>query len=202
MKNLIAITTLSLALASGSVVADESSTESSKQHTFGLSAAAGGAEYKGSSADGDGVAHLYGYYNFNINKNFSFEAGLIAGTDADDWRCEEVEDDEWECRSDNDPIFNLQADELTYGSLVVAMKGKLELTARNSLYAKVGGQFYDYEFQRDNQKLESEDGFGAFLEAGWQYQWDSGWGINAGYQYVDMGDLEISTLNFGASYSF
>ncbi len=202
MKNLIAISTLSLALVSGSIAADESSTQVAKQHTFGLSSSVGGAKYKGSSEDGDGVAHLYGFYNFNINNNFSFETGLIAGADADDWRCEEVEDDEWECRSDNDPIFNLQADELTYASLVVAIKGKLELTTRNSLYAKVGGQFYDYEFQRDDQKLEGEDGFGAFLEAGWQYQWDSGWQINAGYQYADMGDLEISALNLGVSYSF
>lgn len=204
MKTLFAISALALSTISMNVLANETNiqTASANKHSFGLSLSTGSAEYKGSSADGDGVAHLYGHYNHRLNNNFSLEVGVAAGADMDDWDCEEIFDDEWECRSDNDPIFGLAADELYYGNLVFAAKGEIQLSAKNSLYAKVGGQFYDYQFERNNDKLESDDGFGAFLEAGWQFRWNSGWGINAGLQYMDMGDLDVTSMNLGASYAF
>ena len=204
MKTLFAISALTIATCASSAYADsiEETTGTFKQHTFGVSIASGGAKYKGSSADGDGVAHIYGHYNFNFNKAFSLEVGVAAGSDLDDWDCEEVYDDEWECRSDNDRIFGLAANELYYGNLVFAIKGELELSPSNSLYAKVGGNFYDYQFERYNIDLDSDDGVGAFLEAGWQFKWQSGWGINAGFQHMDMGDLDVTSLNVGGSFSF
>jgi|GEM_PF-1883128 len=40
------------------------------------------------------------------------------------------------------------------------------------------------------------------LGGGWQYRWDSGMGVNTGIQYQTMGDLKVSSLNVGISYSF
>ncbi|MGB0496417.1 MAG: porin family protein [Kangiellaceae bacterium] len=202
MKTLIALSALSLGTISLNTTANETDANQVKKHTFGLTMAAGSAEYKGSSDDGDGVSHLYAFYNYQFNDTFSFETGIAGGADLDDWNCEEISDNDWECRSDNNPVFGLQANELYYGNVIVAAKASFPISAKNSLYVKAGGQFYDYEFKRNNTKLDSDDGFGAFFEAGWQYRWYSGWGVNAGYQYMDMGDLEVSSLNAGVSYSF
>lgn len=171
-------------------------------HTFGIQAAGGSAEYKGSSEDGDGVAHVYTYYNYAFSSDYSVETGITAGTDADDWKCTEVNGNEWVCRSDNRPIFDLQADKLEYSTIVMALKAKYQLSKRNSLYAKVGGQFYDYEFSRNNARVADKSGFGALIEGGWEIRWSSGWGLNAAYQYSDMGDLEVTSFNVGTSYSF
>ena len=47
-----------------------------------------------------------------------------------------------------------------------------------------------------------DSGTGLFLEAGWQYQWDLGIGMNVGLRYQDMGDLTFTSSNVGISYSF
>ncbi|WP_259366714.1 MULTISPECIES: hypothetical protein [unclassified Colwellia] len=41
-----------------------------------------------------------------------------------------------------------------------------------------------------------------FLEAGWEYRWDNGFGLNASLQYQGAGDLDIDTFNVGISYAF
>ena len=188
-----------LATSSLGVIAEETE---SKLHSFGLALGNGGAEYKGSSADGDGIAQFYAHYNYQFSPKYSLEVGVLGGADVDDWRCSEQSNDEWVCRSENRPFFDIQADELNYNSVVLAAKGELKISKRNSLYAKLGGQFYDYEFSRNDVKLDDDSGFGLFVEGGWQIEWMSGWGMNAGVQYLDMGDLETHSLNVGASYSF
>jgi len=85
---------------------------------------------------------------------------------------------------------------------VIAAKGQYSLTQRNSLYAKIGVQFYDYDISNDNEKLKSDDGAGLFLAAGWQYQWDNGFALNAGLQSMKMGDLKIAGSTLGMSYQF
>ena len=70
------------------------------------------------------------------------------------------------------------------------------------MFAKLGGQFYDYEINyRDNTDTD-ESGFGLFAEAGWQYRWDFGLGLNAGLQFIDMGNLDTTTFTAGVSYQF
>jgi hypothetical protein len=70
------------------------------------------------------------------------------------------------------------------------------------LYAKLGAQYYDYEFSRNGNHLEGEDGIGVLFEAGWQYQWDMGIGMNVGLRYQDMGELTLKSQNVGISYAF
>ena len=200
--NMLVALSIGMVSLSSNAMGNQSEKQPLTRHSVGISLAAGGAEYKGSSADGDGVSHFYAYYNYQFNDSIAWEVGAIGGADLDDWKCNEIEDNRWECLSDSKPIFNLDANELYYSSLVFAAKGKLQLSRRNSLYGKIGGQFYDYEFERNNTNLVSEDGVGLFLEAGWQLKWDSGWGINASFQYMDMGDLEVSSFGTGLSYSF
>ena len=85
---------------------------------------------------------------------------------------------------------------------MAAIKGDIDLSQRNSLYGKIGAQYYDYEFSRNDRFIEGDSGTGLFLEAGWQYRWDLGIGMNAGLRYQDMGDLEFTSANVGISYTF
>jgi hypothetical protein len=174
-----------------------------KPHSFGVSIASGGIEFNNSSYDGDGVAQVYGFYNYAFTENFSLEAGLNIGADVDDWECYEDRDDDWHCSTNNeDSLFGLGVDEIEYTNLVAAIKGVVPLSQRNSLYGKIGAQFYDYELSRHNRAVFKDDGVGLYLAAGWQYEWDMGIGMNVGLEKYDMDDLESTVLSIGINYNF
>ncbi|MET1256571.1 outer membrane beta-barrel protein [Aliikangiella maris] len=201
--SIIIYSVISTLIAFNLQAADNNQPDTSvKKHTFGIQLGSGSAKYKGSSDDGDGIGQSYLYYNYQLDNMFSVEAGFNGGTDVDDWECEQDNDDRWTCRSDNRQFFDIAANKLSYDGVTLAAKADFNLTQRNSLYAKLGGQFYDYEFKRSSTKLDNDSGFGLYFEAGWQYRWDSGWGINAAYAKRDMGKLDTSTFTTGLSYSF
>ncbi len=192
-----AIFTLSL---STSTFADNISQKTT--HTFGLQTGGGGIEHKGKDTDGEGVGYSYLYYNYQFMPHYYAEVGLIGGGDIDDWQCKKDAQGEIECFSDDSNKFDLKADEFEFGAAVLAIKTDLQLSKRNKLYAKIGAEFYDYEFKLDGNKTIEDDGVGLLLEAGWEYRWDNGMGINTGLQYQDLGDLEMRSLNIGVSYAF
>lgn len=174
-----------------------------KQHSFGGHIASGSIEFNNVSADGDGVVQVYGFYNYAFTENLSLEVGLNIGADVDDWECYEDRHDDWHCSTNNnDSLFGLDVDQVEYSNLVTAIKGVVPLSARNSLYAKVGAQFYDYELSRHNRTLFDDNGVGLYLAAGWQYAWDMGIGMNVGLEKYDMGDLDSAAFNVGMSYRF
>ncbi len=171
-------------------------------HTVGLQSGGGGIEYKGKDTDGEGVGLSYLYYNYQFSPNYYVEVGLIGAEDVQDWECKEKGESNWDCFSDYDNKFELQADNFEYGAVVVALKTDLSLSKRNRLYAKVGVAFYDYQIDLDHTRVANEDGSGLFAEAGWEYRWDNGVGFNTSLQYQDADDLEINTFNIGISYAF
>jgi opacity protein-like surface antigen len=127
----------------------------------------------------------------------------LGGADAD-WDCKRVSD-QWDCYSDKDDdkdIFDLDADNLELGALVVAIKTDLSLSKRNTIYGKVGLSYYNYELDLNHQQIADEDGVGYMLEAGWEYRWDMGIGTNVGIQHHKMSDLTSNTFNVGISYAF
>ena len=194
--NLAAISLLSLSLISTAAYSQKS------KHTTGLVIGYATGEYKNSDNDGDGFAQSYLYYNYQILDNFSVEVAYTGATEIDTWSCKEY-DDEWFCRSyNNKPIFNLGVDSFDLDGFVAAIKGEIPLSQRNRLYGKVGAQYYDYEFSRDDRFVEGDTGTGLFLEAGWQYRWDLGIGMNVGLRYQDLGDLSFASTNVGISYTF
>jgi hypothetical protein len=177
--------------------------EPANPHSFGGHIAAGGIEFNNSSADGDGVVQVYGFYNYAFSERFSLEVGLNAGGDVDNWDCYEDSFDDWHCTTNhNKSLFGLGVDEIEYSNIVTAIKGVAPLTERNSLYAKVGAQFYDYEMSRNHRVRFEDDGLGLYLAVGWQYEWDMGIGMSAGFEKYDMGDLESTSANVGMSYRF
>lgn len=172
-------------------------------HTVAIDVGVSSGEFKGSSKDSDGIGLSYIYYNYQAFDNISFEAGYISGYQFDDWDCEEDRHDNWTCRfDDDDKIFSLRADDFSLDGFVLAVKGDLPLSKRNSLYGKVGAQYYDYDFSFNNRTVEEDSGVGAFIEGGWQYRWDMGIGMKVGLRYQDLGDLTLTSSNVGISYSF
>lgn len=176
-----------------------------RHHSFGVQLSSGGARYKGSSQDGDGVSQGYLYYNYALTNNWSLESGVILGTGNDSWSCTSNSDDDsfsLTCNDDEELLFEDQYEDIDYTNFVVAAKGQVFVSQRNSIYGKLGATFYDYDLSRNNKTIIDKDGAGALLEFGWQYRWDFGLGLNAGYQHVYMGDLKTNTLTAGVSYAF
>ncbi|KAF7775170.1 hypothetical protein PCIT_a1296 [Pseudoalteromonas citrea] len=176
--------------------------QNDEQHRVGIQLSGGSASYKSSNQDGDGVGQLYTYYNYQFDSTWAFEAGINVGSEADDWKCKEINDRKFTCDRNDNLLFNLNANKLDYSNFVTAAKGQYQLTENNYVYAKLGAQFYEYEIANATKTLIDEDGMGLFAEAGWQYDWDNGIAVNVAYQYIDMGDLDINTLGVGISYRF
>lgn len=191
---------LTALLASTTIMGQAQASE--EKHKVGIQLSGGGAEYKGSSKDGDGVGQAYLYYNYQFSPMLALEVGLNGGSEADDWQCTEENDNKFTCKNNDKPLFNLDANKLEYGNLVVAGKGEYYLTKNNSLYAKLGANFYDYDIKQNSKVLNSDDGVGLFAELGWEYDFSNGLGINASYQFMDMGELDTYTLGVGLSYRF
>lgn len=190
------IALLVLASVSAPVLAENN------KHSVGLQIGGGGLEYKSKGTDNQGVAKSYLYYNYQFTNYFSAEVALVGASDVDDWECSKNADDEYTCYSDDSDDFEIVADDFDFGSVVVAIRGDLPLSKHNSLYGKIGAEFYDYEFGLNREKTIKEDGTGLFAELGWQYRWDNGLGLNASYQFHNVGDLEMKGLNLGISYAF
>ncbi|MCG7551456.1 porin family protein [Pseudoalteromonas sp. Of7M-16] len=175
---------------------------SDDKHRVGAQLSGGSASYKSSSQDGDGVGQLYVYYNYQFDPTWALEVGLNGGGDSDKWECTDTQNRKFTCTQLNKTLFEIGANDLEYGNLIVAAKGQYKLTERNSLYGKLGANFYDYELNRGSKTLEEDDGVGFVAELGWQYDWQNGMAMNVNYQYLDMGDLDVSALGVGVSYRF
>jgi opacity protein-like surface antigen len=203
MKRSKTLVTLLLTLSASAFSLNAfANTDLESRHTVGLQNGVGGIEYKGKDTDGEGVGLSYLYYNYQFSPSYYLEVGLVGAADIDDWECKEKSGNSWDCFSDYDNNFDLQADNFEYGAVVLALKTDLSLSKRNRLYAKVGAAFYDYKIDLDHTRITDESGTGLFLEAGWEYRWDNGFGLNTSLQYQGAGDLDIDTFNVGISYAF
>lgn len=198
---LVKIGSLLLTIAvSASAVAKQDNTF--ERHTVGMQGSVAGAKYKGSSQDGKGIAQIYAHYNYAFNQMLSLEVGVNKAKEMDNWRCEKDDDDHWSCNEKDVSLFDLDADKLQYTNFIVAVKAQYQLSQRNAFYGKLGAQYYDYKIKRSSTVLTEDDGIGLFAEAGWQYRWDNGIGMNAGLQGIKMDDLGVSGLTVGINYSF
>jgi hypothetical protein len=201
MKRKLALSLLSVITASFSVCSIANTL--ANPHSFGGHIAAGELEFRDSKASDNSVAQVYAFYNYALTEQFSLEAGLNIGLDIDNWDCYEDTYDDWHCTTrNNKSMFGLGVDEVEYSNIVAAVKGIVPLSKRNSLYAKLGANYYDYELSRNHRTLYSDTGLGLYVAAGWQYEWDSGIGMNVGLEKYQMGSLDSLTSNIGISYRF
>lgn len=192
----VSVTLLALSFSNAALAEVES------PHSVGLQVGGGGIKFKGVDSNGEGLGQSYLYYNYKFSPNYYLELGLMGGEDVNDWDCEKDSDDQWACYSGYHQKTDLQIDNFEYSALVVALKTDLSLSKRNSLYGKVGVSYYDYELDLEHSRVADDKGIGLFLEAGWEYRWDMGIGMNIGLQHQKMNDLKANTFNIGISYSF
>ncbi|MBD1582566.1 outer membrane beta-barrel protein [Pseudoalteromonas sp. S16_S37] len=171
-------------------------------HRLGAQLQGGSAEYKNSSQDGDGVGSVYLYYNYQFDSTWALELGVNRAREADDWDCKDITKNKFICNRNDALLFNLDANKLDYNNFVVAAKGQYQVTDNSYFYGKLGAQRYDYEIAKNSKVVAQNDGVGLFAEAGWQYDWSNGFAFNVGWQYMDMGDLDTSSLAIGGSYRF
>jgi hypothetical protein len=201
LSNLTTLSLLSISVLSISLVSSFSHAQDNP-HTVGLMGGVASGEYKNSKNDGDGFAQSYFFYNYQAFENYSIELGYNGAVELDGWECDDHNSGKTTCTTNDKPMFDALADEFRVDGFVVAIKTQAAISKRNSLYAKLGGQYYDYELMKKGKFIEGDDGIGAFVEAGWQYVWDNGIGINAALRYQDMGDLTLKSQNIGISYAF
>ncbi len=197
MKLLTIFTPLLLAVA----VNFSANAELENPHSVGLSLSGGGIDYKGTDTDSSGVVQVNLNYNYQFAPHYSLEAGVSTAKDVD-WKCDKKGQNDWDCRSDDNDSFSLDADSYSQDSVIVALKTDLALSKRNSLYAKAGAEFYVYELGLNHRKLADESGVGLYLEAGWEYRWNNGRGVNVGLQHHDLGDIEKTSFSIGISHDF
>ncbi|MEI5640725.1 MULTISPECIES: outer membrane beta-barrel protein [unclassified Pseudoalteromonas] len=176
--------------------------QNNELHRLGVDFSAASASYRGSSLDGDGVGQAYLYYNYQVMPKLTFELGYTNGADLDDWHCKDDNDRQFTCNQNNKSLFGLGADELEYANVTFAAKSYYPVTENSYLYGKLGLTYFGYKFFRDGNKLGHDNGIGYVLEAGWQYDWNNGMAVNAGYRHQGMQDLDISGFTLGVSYRF
>lgn len=197
----LALTTLSLTTP---VWANKNATQLNENspHSIGLQAGAGNMEYKNTDAKHNIIGTSYLYYNYQFANNLYLEVGLSSAADAEDWQCERDAQNEWDCTNINNKNLTVTADSFKYNAYVLALKGNIALSQRNSLYAKIGANFYNYELELKREKTVDKSGTGVFLEAGWEYRWDNNIGMNIGIKAESASDVEIASTNIGISYQF
>jgi len=173
-----------------------------KHHSFGVQGSLGTAEFKNSGSADNDIAQVYFHYNYAFDDIFSLELGVNSAQQYDDWKCERDDADKWSCKEKDLSLFDLNADKVEVRNLIIAGKAQYQLSQRNSLYGKLGAQFYDYKIKRRSTVLADDSGVGLYAEAGWQYRWDNGLGGDAGLKVMKMGELKVAGSTLGISYAF
>lgn len=98
MKKLILIHLATISLSSFQATADEQN----ETHRIGAQLSAGAASYYNSSNNGDEIAQLYLYYNYQFDKTWALEFGLNGASSGDE-ACKGI-DTKYNCQS-NDMFF-------------------------------------------------------------------------------------------------
>ena len=198
MKKLALVSLAVMSLSSSLATANEQS-EQNETHRVGAQLSAGAASYYNSSNNGNGIAQVYLYYDYQFDKTWALELGMNGASSGDE-ACKGI-NAKYNCQN-TELFFNRSIDKVEFSNFVIAAKGQFKITENNSLYGKVGGQSYNYSMFEKGRKTADISGFGLFLESGWQYDWDNGLAMNVALQYIDMDELYTSSLGAGISYRF
>lgn len=152
------------------------------------------------NSDEDGVGQLMFFADYYFKPGWAMELGVNSGTNVQDWICENAEADDEYCLESDDSIS--PESDLDFSNLILAVRFDKQVSANSFVYGKLGVQYFDYEMSTSDNVFEEDDGTGIYSELGWRYEWSNQIGINVGYQFVGMGDLETSSLAVGVGYKF
>lgn len=185
MKNLIKISTLSLAILSGSVLAQQEH----GPHIVGLQIDFSAIDSKNNERtkgfyDIDTAGAKYSY-QYELNPYFAVGIGYLKGN------------------SEEFTFFISDKSNLKYRASVASARVQYPITKRSNVFAQVSGLKYDYDIEKKGKKLNSADGSDYGFSLGWKYQFDSGIGLKTGYEVLHMGkDISLKGYIFEVSYRF
>ncbi len=98
---------------------------------------------------------------------------------------------------------------LVYRAYGITAEGRLPLSQRNNLYARLSGLLYDHEHENFTGKVGAtgavtqQHGAGVSTAVGWLMRFNNGVGLELGYEYMRLGSkIDAHTGSFGISYSF
>lgn len=98
-------------------------------------------------------------------------------------------------------LFGRELSDIEYQGVKLSGYGRVNLSANNYLYGKLGANAYKMDYTLSNQ-LYDISGVNPFAAVGWEYIFDSGFGFNLEAQYLPMDDLNVTSVSFGFSYHF
>ena len=137
----------------------------------------------------DLITTHYSYsYQYQMTENFSIGLGYLKGDSS---------------RADGFIIDLFTDSKIDYSAILFTAKANYPVSIRNSVYLKVNAIQYDYDVVDDNEVVYSEDDNDFGFSLGWEYEFDNGIGINAGYEVLNLGKhIDIKGFNIGISYRF
>lgn len=97
-------------------------------------------------------------------------------------------------------LFNIFS-ELGYQSFGTAVYGQYQFNKNNHFYGKLGLASTKVSFLVDLNKVYEKE-IGLYAATGWEYRFNSGWGLNLEYQIIKHNKFNASTIQFGTSFSF
>ncbi len=92
---------------------------------------------------------------------------------------------------------------LDYDVINLVATGRVFVSQRNQLYAKMMSSHYDFEVMDDGEVVGSDDGSDFSYGVGWRYTWDFGLGTSFGFDSMSLGsDIRINSMSLGLHYEF
>ncbi|MGF1723460.1 outer membrane beta-barrel protein [Photobacterium nomapromontoriensis] len=125
------------------------------------------------------------YYRYMLNPHFGVEAGFMGGGGGGVLN--------WLGLSD---VRNFH-----YLAGRTALYANLPFLWGNSIYGKIGGTAIRVGYEIDDIERRSTE-YGLYSAIGWEYRFNSGFGLNLEYQYISADKFETESYHFGASYAF
>lgn len=174
------------------ILASSGANASSEQHRFDV-----GYSYADISKDtspqtqelNDVVTSHYSLsYQYQLNKYLGLGVGYINGDSS---------------RADGLLIDIFTDSKVDYSAVLLSAQLSYPFAERHAGYVAIHATQYDFDVFDDGKINVSDDGTDLGFAFGWQYNFDNGLGIRAGYEVVNLGEhIDIKGFTTGINYRF
>ena len=176
MRQVILFLILTVSTSIGAYETSESQTSNlDNQHVFGLSGGPSAVIFKGDGDETNGGTFAGIFYQYQLNKVFSFNTKLYTGSDG----------------ASGGKVSGLQLN----------LKPGVSFLDNWNVYGLLGLNLYSTKV---DQLLngDSGDGVGFVGGLGLEYKADRGYVLGVNAEYFTAGDINIAGVNFSVGYSF
>jgi len=157
---------------------EDSDNTSFNKHTYGVSLGLGYAANHLSRDDDTGIGYTDIFYEYHLNKNFSFNGKYYSAT------------------TDRAPDVYFDTN-----GLQLSFKAKTTFTSRFSAYGRFGANIHNVD-QASGGNNRDDKGIGIAAATGIEFNADNGFTSAVEFQYLPMDFFDSYSLNFSVGYSF